>query len=128
MSAIAATTETVVADASLSPRQLFWMRFKKDKAAVAGGIIIIVLIFLAIFGGPLAEHITGHGQNEPFTNMTDDFGLPRGPNSQFWFGADSAGRDLFVRTMYGARTSLLVGVAASLIAVAVGLVVGLWAG
>ena len=35
--------------------------------------------------------------------MTDDFGLPKGPNSQFWFGADVAGRDLFVRTMYGAR-------------------------
>ena len=41
--------------------------------------------------------------------MTDDFGIPYGPNSEFWFGADAAGRDLFVRTMYGARTSLLVG-------------------
>ena len=50
--------------------------------------------------------------------MTDDFGLPRGPNSSFWFGADVAGRDLFVRTMYGARTSLLVGLVASGIAVA----------
>ena len=46
--------------------------------------------------------------------MEDEFGVPKGPNSEFWFGADGAGRDLFVRTMYGARTSLIVGVVASL--------------
>jgi ABC-type dipeptide/oligopeptide/nickel transport system permease subunit len=112
-----------------SPRQLFWMRFKQDKAALAGGVVIIVLIFLAIFGGPLAERITGHPQNQLYTDtMTDDFGLPKGPNSSFWFGADIAGRDLFVRTMYGARTSLLVGIVASGIAVAIGTLIGLLAG
>ena len=52
--------------------------------------------------------------------MTDDYGIPKGPNRQFWFGADAAGRDLFVRTMYGARTSLLVGIVASGIAVLIG--------
>jgi peptide/nickel transport system permease protein len=112
----------------LSPRQLFWSRFKQDKAAIVGGIVVIVLILLAIFGGPLAADITGHAQNEPFNNMTDDFGLPKGPNSSFWFGADSAGRDLFVRTMYGARTSLLVGIVASGLAVLIGIVVGVSAG
>jgi peptide/nickel transport system permease protein len=112
-----------------SPRQLFWMRFKQDKAALAGGVVIIVLIFLAIFGGPLAERISGHPQNQLYTDtMTDDFGLPKGPNSSFWFGADIAGRDLFVRTMYGARTSLLVGIVASGIAVAIGTLIGLLAG
>ena len=60
--------------------------------------------------------------------MTDDFGLPKGPNSTFWFGADVAGRDLFVRTMYGARTSLLVGLVASGIAVALGTLIGVLAG
>jgi ABC-type dipeptide/oligopeptide/nickel transport system permease subunit len=60
--------------------------------------------------------------------MTDDFGLPKGPNSSFWFGADVAGRDLFVRTMYGARTSLLVGIVASGIAVMIGTLIGLLAG
>ncbi len=60
--------------------------------------------------------------------MTDAFGVPKGPNSTFWFGADSAGRDLFVRTMYGARTSLFVGVVASGAALLIGLVVGLLAG
>ncbi len=60
--------------------------------------------------------------------MENTFGLPRGPNAQFWFGADGSGRDLFVRTMYGARTSLIVGVVASGIAVLIGLVIGLIAG
>ena len=105
------------------------MRFKQDKAALAGGVVIILLIFLALFGGQIAERITGHPQNEPYTNtMTDDFGIPKGPNSQFWFGADGAGRDLFVRTMYGARTSLLVGIVASGIAVAIGSIIGLLSG
>jgi peptide/nickel transport system permease protein len=111
-----------------SPRELFWLRFKRDKAAIAGGIVIILLILLALFGGPLAERISGHPPNEPYTNMTDDFGIPKGPNADFWFGADSAGRDLFVRTMYGARTSLLVGIVASGLAVAIGTTIGLAAG
>jgi len=111
-----------------SPRQLFWGRFKQDKAALAGGVVIILLIFIAFFGGPLAERLSGHEQNEPYGFMLDDFGIPYGPNSDFWFGADSAGRDLFVRTMYGARTSLLVGIVASGIAVLIGTLVGLFAG
>ena len=90
--------------------------------------MIILLIFLALFGGQIAERISGHPQNEPYNSMTDDFGIPKGPNSQFWFGADGAGRDLFVRTMYGARTSLLVGIVASGIAVAIGAIIGLLSG
>jgi peptide/nickel transport system permease protein len=118
----------VVAPQARSPRQLFWARFKQDKAALAGAVVIALLIFLAIFGGPLAERISGHSQNEPYGSMTDDFGIPLGPNSEFWFGADAAGRDLFVRTMYGARTSLLVGMVAAGIAVSIGTVIGLLAG
>ncbi|MGH3141766.1 MAG: ABC transporter permease, partial [Gaiellales bacterium] len=111
-----------------SPRQLFWMRFKQDKAALVGGAVIIVLVLLAIFGGPLAERIAGHPQNEPYFEMTDDFGLPKGPSSSFYFGADAAGRDLFVRVMYGARTSLLVGIVASGLAVLIGTFIGVMAG
>ena len=118
----------VAAPQPRSPRQLFWARFKQDKAALVGGVVIILLILLAIFGGPLAERISGHPQYEPYGSMTDDFGIPRGPNSEFWFGADAAGRDLFVRTMYGARTSLLVGIVASGFAVLIGTTIGLLAG
>jgi peptide/nickel transport system permease protein len=127
MTAAQATIEVPVQE-SRSPRQQFWIRFKEDRAAMAGGIVIVLLIGLAIFGGPIAAHVTGHPQNEPYSNMTDDYGIPRGPNSQFWFGADAAGRDLFVRTMYGARTSLMVGLVASGVAVLIGTTIGLLAG
>jgi ABC-type dipeptide/oligopeptide/nickel transport system permease subunit len=115
--------------ASRSAWQLFWARLREDRVALAGGVVICLLIFIAIAGGPIAAKVTGHPNTQAYTDtMEDEFGIPRGPNKQFWFGADGTGRDLFVRTMYGARTSLLVGVVASGIAVLIGLVVGLLAG
>jgi peptide/nickel transport system permease protein len=108
---------------------LFWQRFREDKAAVGAAVVIVLLIVTAIVGGPLAAWATGHPNNEGYEAiMENSFGLPKGPNSSFWFGADGSGRDLFVRTLYGARTSLTVGVVASGIAVLIGLVVGLVAG
>jgi peptide/nickel transport system permease protein len=115
--------------AGKSAFQLFWERFREDKVALTGGIVIMLLVLLAIFGGPIAARATGHPNTTAYNNvMLDEFGVPLGPNKEFWFGADGVGRDLFVRTMYGARTSLLVGVFATLIAVFIGLVVGLTAG
>jgi ABC-type dipeptide/oligopeptide/nickel transport system permease subunit len=114
---------------SARPRDLLWARLKEDKAALAGGVVVLLLIVVAIAGGPVAEAVTGHGKNEPFSDrMLDDFGVPLGPNGEFFFGADAAGRDLFVRTLYGARTSLIVGLIASGLAVLIGLIVGLVAG
>ena len=122
---VAATAPTK----SRSASRLFWERFRDDKAALFAGGVIVTLILIAIFGGPLAAWITGHGNTHAYNDtMCDSFGVPKGPNSHFWFGADGACRDLFVRTMYGARTSLFVGVVASGIAVTLGLIVGLTAG
>ena len=98
-----------------SPRQIFWARFRQDKWALAGGIVVVILLLLAVFAGVIARHIIGHPPNEVYDAMTDEFGIPKGPNSSFWFGADSAGRDLFVRVLYGARTSLLVAFIATTI-------------
>jgi peptide/nickel transport system permease protein len=112
-----------------SATRLFWERFREDRAALIALAIIGLLILIAIAGGPIAQWATGHANQQTFQQtMEDQFGLPKGPNSQFWFGADGTGRDLFVRTLYGARTSLIVGVVATLIAVFIGLVVGLVAG
>jgi peptide/nickel transport system permease protein len=112
-----------------SPRQLFWDRFKKDKVAIAGLVMVILIVLLAIFAGVISRYLVGHGPNELFQReMTDEFGIPLGPNSDFWFGADTAGRDLFVRVLYGARTSLLIAIVATGIAVVIGVVMGLIAG
>ena len=111
-----------------SPRQIFWARFRQDRAAMVGGIAVLTLLFLAVFAGVIARHVIGHGPNQVYDSMTDDFGIPKGPNSSFWFGADGAGRDLFVRVLYGARTSLLVAFIATTISMTIGVTVGVIAG
>jgi ABC-type dipeptide/oligopeptide/nickel transport system permease subunit len=108
---------------------MFWLRLRQDRVALVGGIVVVLMVLLGIVGGPIAAAVTGHPNDQAYTRiMWDEFGNPLGPNNDFWFGADVAGRDLFVRTMYGARTSLIIGVAATGIAVLIGLVVGLLAG
>jgi peptide/nickel transport system permease protein len=117
--------ETVV---GRSPRQLFWARFKQYKAALVGLVVIILLILLALLA-PVIANIVGHGKNELFgSTATDQFGLPKGPSKDFLMGADTAGRDVFVRVIYGARTSLIVAIGATGIAVLIGIVLGLLAG
>jgi peptide/nickel transport system permease protein len=111
-----------------SPRQLFWARFKQDKAALVGLGVIIALVLIALFA-PLIAKVVGHGPNELFQReMTDEFGLPYGPNQDFVMGGDKTGRDVFVRIVYGARTSLLVGIVATLIAVFIGTFFGVISG
>ena len=112
-----------------SPRRLFWERFRRDKAAIGSLVFLGVLFLLAIFAGVIADRVIHHGKNELFqAQMLDDFGLPKGPNGDFWFGADQSGRDIFVRVLYGARTSLLVALVGTGIAVVIGTIVGIVGG
>lgn len=111
-----------------TPWQLFWGRFLQDRFALAGLAFVVLLVIVA-FAAPLFAAVTGHGPNELFQRETTDiFGIPEGPTSSFWFGADNSGRDVFVRTVYGTRVSLLVGVMATGISVFVGIVLGVLAG
>jgi peptide/nickel transport system permease protein len=124
-----ASADSVAVARARSSWELFRIRFVKDKAAVAGAIMIMVLLVLGLIA-PLFARLTGHGPNELFqAEMLDPtFGLPKGPNSEFWFGADSVGRDLFVRVMYGARTSLTVAIVATGLATLIGVAMGMLAG
>ncbi len=45
-------------------------------------VVLVLLVLIAIFGGPIAAHITGHAENAYFTNMTDEYGVPKGPNTR----------------------------------------------
>lgn len=114
-----------------SPRELILARFKRDKFAIAGLIFIIFMILFAVFA-PLIAKAVGHEPNSVafLRQMTQDNGLPKGPSFQykFFFGADTAGRDLFVRVAYGARTSLTIAFLATGIAVIIGVSAGLLAG
>src|SRR5918999_917953 len=109
-----------------SPGQLFWARFRQDKLAFIGLFFIGIMVLLAVFANFISESLVEHGPNEVFVRETlDDFGLPEGPQSGFWFGADEAGRDVFVRVLHGARTSLTVAIFATNISLAIGVSVGL---
>jgi peptide/nickel transport system permease protein len=110
-----------------SPSQLFWRRFRRDKVAFVGLGFIALLILLAIFA-PVISDVRGIGPNELFPETVNAIGLPAGPDSVHWFGSDTAGRDVFIRTVYGARTSMTVALLATGISVIIGIVLGLMAG
>jgi ABC-type dipeptide/oligopeptide/nickel transport system permease subunit len=71
---------------------------------------------------------TGHGPNQVFLDRLDSFGIPTGPQGGFIFGLDTAGRDLFVRVAYGARTSLIIAFFATGLATVIGVILGLLSG
>jgi peptide/nickel transport system permease protein len=114
---------------ALSPRQLFWRHFRQDRLALASIGFLVAMILLAI-GAPLVARLAvHHGPNQIFINQAlNEFGLPKGPNAAFRFGADDAGRDLFVRVLYGARTSLIVAFFATGISLVIGVMVGVMSG
>jgi peptide/nickel transport system permease protein len=111
-----------------SPWQLAWERLRTDRAAIVASATIAVIVLFALLA-PLIAAWVGHGPNQQFIDIgEDENGNPIGPNSIFWFGTDSSGRDLFIRVIYGARISLSIGVLATLTSVALGTIFGLAAG
>ena len=115
-----------------SPSELFWRRFRQDRFALVGMVIIGIIVLLAL-AAPLFAKLTGHAPNNVFAQVyprgaLDEYGLPIGPNAEFWFGADTAGRDLFIRVLYGAQTSLFVALLATGISLVIGVTFGLIAG
>jgi peptide/nickel transport system permease protein len=119
-----------------SPWRLAWERLRRDRAAMISLGIIVLIVLVALLA-PVIAAIIGHGPNQQFRGpnpplglVTGPLGIPKpvGPSTAFWFGTDDQGRDIFIRVVYGARISLIVGVAATIVTVAGGLVIGLAAG
>jgi ABC-type dipeptide/oligopeptide/nickel transport system permease subunit len=109
-----------------SPWRLGIERLRRDRAAMISLGIIVAIVLIAIFA-PVIAAIVGHGPNQQFTapiGQTAE-GQPVGPSSTFWFGTDTVGRDVLVRIAYGARISLIVGLVATVLTVAIGAIVGL---
>ena len=111
-----------------SPWQLAWQRLRRDRVAMISLVVIVLIVLMAVFA-PLFALWTGHPVNTQYreTGLTPE-GLPKAPSGQFLLGTDDLGRDILVRIAYGARISLLVGVVATALTVAIGVVVGLSAG
>ncbi len=102
--------------------------FRSDKPAMTALGIILLLGAVALCA-PLVSRLTGHGPNQLFPGqLSSQLGLPTGPSGRFLFGIDQDARDVFVRCVYGLRTSLIVSLLSAAIATAFGVTVGLAAG
>jgi peptide/nickel transport system permease protein len=101
-----------------------WNRFRKDKAALFGMTVIAIVVTAAM----LAPWITPYDPYEQFFDGMTLEGAPLPPNERFWLGTDLLGRDVFTRLVYGARTSLIIGIAANAVAVLIGTMLGTIAG
>jgi len=105
---------------------LAWRQLKRDRGALLGAVMVLLLVLVAVFAPLLAPHdpaeqfrdgLTLDGQPVPSTLITDG-------TWRFPLGTDSNGRDLLSRIVYGSRISLTVGVLANLLAMTIGVLVG----
>lgn len=103
-----------------SPMWFAWQRFSGNKAAIAAGVVLAILILMAIFA-PLITPVPPEAQ----LFLTESLAFP---SPQHWFGIDSLGRDFYTRIVYGARISLSIGFAAALFSVLIGIPLGALAG
>ncbi|MBZ9921947.1 ABC transporter permease [Mesorhizobium sp. BR1-1-12] len=108
----------------VKPRAGVWRRLVKRRLALLG--LFIVAIVLA--GAILAPWLTGYDPNEQMFDGLTLEGSPLPPDAKFWLGTDLLGRDLLTRILYGARTSLIIGIAANGVALLIGTLVGVTAG
>ena len=119
-------------DASISPETLnaprrgasIMRRLLRRKLAVLGLLIIVI----CVGGASFAHWVAPFDPNEQFFDGLTIEGSPMPPGSQFWFGTDLLGRDLFSRLLFGAQTSLVIGVVANGAALLIGTLIGVVAG
>lgn len=123
--------EKAIAGRSL--KQIAWRRLKRDKVAMAGGIVVLFLIVVAILA-PVLTKLFGHPIDEYHIDQIDPtFSTPIKPfggiSSEFLFGVEpTSGRDVFSRILFGAQTSLTVAFLSAFVSTILGAVFGLAAG
>lgn len=110
-----ASLSDVVATRSLAGDA--WRRFRRNKLAMTGLIIVVLLILLGLVGPFFVQNPTAQGMTskEP-------------PTNQHWFGTDNLGQDVFARVVYGIRLSLFIGFVATAVETTIGITVGALAG
>ena len=125
------TEEKAIAGRSL--KQIAWRRLKKDRVALGGGIVVILLIVLAILA-PVLSRLFGHPFAEYHIDQIDPtLSTPKGAwggiSKDFLLGVEpTSGRDVFSRILYGAQTSLTVGFLSAFLSTILGVLFGLTAG
>jgi peptide/nickel transport system permease protein len=100
--------------------QLGWLRFRRHKMALFGGVILI-LLFVFSFGGSFFY-------TEKYANFNDTSQRLLAPSAEHPFGTDSIGRDILARTIYGGQISMFIGLVAVIIETILGIIIGALAG
>ncbi len=100
-------------------RQRAWRYVRRHPTMIFGGVLLLIMMMMAVFA--------------PYLGTVDPQALSpirrlRWPSAQYWFGTDMLGRDVYSRTVYGARVSLIVGLSVALLATTIGLFIGVVAG
>ncbi len=125
----------------LGPWRLTGRRLRRDKVALVAGAVFVLLLAACLAAPLWANQIAKTTPEENHlsdkvlidgkpTDVVDLLGKPIGPtwSGRFFLGADSNGRDIMVRLLYGGRNSLMIGIVAGIGTIALGLVLGLLAG
>lgn len=110
----------ILSSVPLTPGHAAWQRFRRHRLAVAGAVIIIILMLGSAFGPYLLPF------DDTFIDIMKRFAPPL--TGAHLLGTDELGRDVLARLMMGGRVSLAIGIVAMLIAMAVGVIVGAFAG
>ena len=115
-----------------------WARLRRHPLFLIGATILLALLFLAIFAAPLGHDTPRHIQDgvsttapDPgflYPNGVNELGVPHAPGDGFVLGADTLGRDVWTRVLYGARLSLLVAFCAMITSTIIGTTIGLLGG
>ncbi|MEK5067093.1 ABC transporter permease [Sporosarcina sp. FSL K6-1540] len=100
---------------SLSIWKDTFLSIVKNKLALLGFFLLAIIVFLALFGPSMVPYSPSE-QSLTKTNMP--------PSADHWFGTDNLGRDMWARSWYGARVSLIIGIVAALIDLILGVIVG----
>ncbi|RWC23104.1 MAG: ABC transporter permease [Mesorhizobium sp.] len=108
----------------VKPRVGVWRRLVRRRLALLG----LVIVAIVVAGAVLAPWLTGYDPNEQMFDGLTIEGSPLPPDAKFWLGTDLLGRDLLTRILYGARTSLIIGIVANGVALLIGTLVGVVAG
>jgi peptide/nickel transport system permease protein len=125
----------------IGPWRLSLRRLRRNRTAVLFGFLFVLLVAVCLAAPLWADHVAHTGPNENHLSETIEVdgetknvvgldGVPIGPTWQgeFFLGADSNGRDIMVRLLYGGRNSLLIGIASALITTVLSVLLGLIAG
>ena len=104
-----------------SQLSIIWNRLRKNRLAMLGLAILVVMVALAV----CADWIADYDTNVTGMNMAERL---QTPSAKHWFGTDSYGRDVFARIIHGSRLSLSLSIFAMLAAVAIGSIIGAIAG